>query len=63
MPHELERKALSRYLDDRHLKRTKQRDAILEVFLEATGHVSSDELYQRVRARTRTSASRPSTAR
>jgi len=51
MPHELERQALSRYLDDRKLKRTKQRDAILEVFLEVTGHISSEELYQRVRER------------
>ena len=51
MPHDVERQTLSRYLDDRHLKRTKQREAILEVFLEVTGHISSEELYQRVRAR------------
>ena len=51
MPHDLERDALARYLEDHHLKHTKQREAILEVFLEATGHVTSEELHQRIRAK------------
>jgi Fur family ferric uptake transcriptional regulator len=51
MAHEVERQALARYLEDHSLKHTKQRDAILDVFLEATGHVTSEELYARVRER------------
>ena len=51
MAHEVERQALARYLEDHNLKHTKQRDAILDVFLEATGHVTSEELYERVRER------------
>lgn len=51
MSHEVERKALSRYLEDHQLKRTRQREAILDVFMEATGHVTGDDLYQRVRER------------
>jgi Fur family ferric uptake transcriptional regulator len=51
MAHEVEREALARYLDDHNLKRTRQREAILEVFLETTGHITSDDLYQRVRDR------------
>jgi Fur family ferric uptake transcriptional regulator len=49
MPHEVERRALARYLEEHNLKHTKQRDAILDVFLGATGHITSDEIYQRVR--------------
>ncbi len=51
MAHEIERKALTRYLEDHQLKRTRQREAILDVFLDATGHITSDELFQRVRER------------
>jgi len=51
MPHDLERKALTRYLEDHRLKHTRQRQAILEIFLDATGHVTGDELFQRVRER------------
>jgi Fur family ferric uptake transcriptional regulator len=51
MPHDLEREALTRYLEDHHLKHTKQREAILEAFLEATGHVTSEDLYQRIRGK------------
>lgn len=50
MSHEVERQALARYLEDHNLKHTKQRDAILEVFLDAKGHITSDELFQRVRS-------------
>ncbi len=49
MGHDLEKEALSRYLDDHNLKRTRQREAILDVFLGTTGHISSEELFQRVR--------------
>ena len=51
MPHEVEREALVRYLEEHNFKRTKQREAILDVFLEVTGHISGDELFQRVRAK------------
>ena len=50
MAHEVEREALSRYLEQHGLKHTKQRDLILEVFLEASRHITSDDLYQTVRA-------------
>ena len=49
MSNDLEREALVRYLEDHHLKRTRQREAILDVFLQSTGHISSDELYDKVR--------------
>jgi len=51
MPNEIEREALERYLEEHQLKHTKQRDAILDVFLGVTGHISSDELFQRVKSR------------
>ena len=50
MAHEVEREALALYLDQHNLKHTRQRDQILDVFLEAKGHVTSDEIYQTVRA-------------
>lgn len=49
MGHEVERRALARYLEEHGLKHTKQREAILEVFLGAKGHVTSEEIYQAVR--------------
>ena len=48
MTHEVEHRSLARYLEEHSLKHTKQRDAILEVFLRATGHITSEEIYQRV---------------
>ncbi|MCP5057591.1 MAG: transcriptional repressor [bacterium] len=51
MANELEQKALASYLEDHNLKQTKQREAILDVFLEVKGHITGDELYQRVRDR------------
>jgi Fur family ferric uptake transcriptional regulator len=51
MSHEVEQRALARYLEEHNLKHTKQREAILEVFLEAKGHITSEDLYQDVRAR------------
>jgi Fur family ferric uptake transcriptional regulator len=54
MPHEVEREALARYLEDHNLKHTKQRDLILEAFLTSKGHVTSEELYEKVRERNAT---------
>jgi Fur family ferric uptake transcriptional regulator len=50
MAQELEREALARYLEEKNLKRTRQREAILEVFLSTTGHITSEDLYQSIRA-------------
>jgi Fur family ferric uptake transcriptional regulator len=49
MAHELERRALANYLDENNLKHTRQREAILEVFLEARGHITSEDLSKNVR--------------
>ena len=49
MAHEVEQRALARYLEEHNLKHTKQREAILDVFLEIQGHITSEDLYQRVR--------------
>jgi Fur family ferric uptake transcriptional regulator len=47
--HELEQRVLAAYLDHNNLKLTRQRVAILEVFLEAGGHVTSEDLFRKVR--------------
>ncbi|MEZ4215008.1 MAG: transcriptional repressor [Myxococcota bacterium] len=44
-----ERELLARYLEEHNLKHTRQRDVILDAFLASKGHVTSEELYQRVR--------------
>jgi len=49
MAHDVERAALARYLEEHSLKHTKQRDAILDAFLGAKGHVTSEDIYERVR--------------
>ena len=49
MAHEVERRALASYLEQHHLKHTKQRDAILDAFLGASGHVTSEQIYQEVK--------------
>jgi Fur family ferric uptake transcriptional regulator len=49
MGHELEQKALADYLETHNLKHTKQREAILDVFLSVRGHITGEDLYQRVR--------------
>ena len=49
MPHEVEHRSLANYLEEHNLKSTKQREAILEVFLQATGHVTGDDIFQWVR--------------
>ncbi len=50
MSHEVERAALARYLEDHNLKHTKQRDEILDAFLEAENHITSEELHKRIRS-------------
>lgn len=49
MTHEVELEALATYLEKNHLKQTKQRELILQTFLEANRHVTSEDLYQAVR--------------
>jgi len=49
MAHEVERRRFVRYLGEHGLKRTKQREAILDVFLSAGGHLTSEEVYRAVR--------------
>lgn len=49
MAHELEQKALADYLEDHNLKHTRQREAILSVFLDVSGHITSEDLHQQVR--------------
>lgn len=49
MAHEVEHRALTRYLEEHNLKQTRQREAILEVFLGAKGHITSEDLHQKVR--------------
>jgi Fur family ferric uptake transcriptional regulator len=49
MSHEVEIKALGLYLEQNHLKHTKQRELILAAFLEAKRHITSEDLYQTVR--------------
>jgi Fur family ferric uptake transcriptional regulator len=49
MAHEVEHRTLASYLEEHSLKNTRQREAILDVFLQARGHVTSEELFQRIR--------------
>jgi len=49
MSNEVEQKALASYLEDHNLKHTKQREAILDVFLEVKGHITAEAIFQRVR--------------
>jgi Fur family ferric uptake transcriptional regulator len=51
MANEVEQKALASYLEDHSLKHTKQREAILDVFLEVKGHITAEDLFSRVRER------------
>ncbi|MFQ5697886.1 MAG: Fur family transcriptional regulator [Myxococcota bacterium] len=44
------REQLALHLARKGLKQTRQRDAILEAFVASSGHVTSDDLYERVRA-------------
>jgi Fur family ferric uptake transcriptional regulator len=49
MAHEVEQRTLARYLEEHSLKHTKQREAILDVFLSVTGHITGEEIYRKVR--------------
>lgn len=49
MANEIEQKALASYLEDHNLKHTRQREAILDVFLEVKGHITAEDLFGRVR--------------
>jgi len=51
MAYEVERAELARYLEGHKLKQTTQRDLILEAFLDAKGHITAEEVHQRVRAK------------
>ncbi len=51
MPHEVEQRVLAGYLDEKRLKHTRQREAILEIFLESRGHITSEDLARKVRER------------
>jgi Fur family ferric uptake transcriptional regulator len=44
-------KAFSEYLASRNLKMTPQRRLILETFIQADGHLSSEELYTQVKSK------------
>lgn len=44
------REELNEYLARRGLKHTRQRDIILEAFLSSDGHITSEQLYEHVRA-------------
>ncbi|MFL2936244.1 MAG: Fur family transcriptional regulator [Myxococcota bacterium] len=46
MVHEPERRVLSEYLEKNQLKRTRQREVILDAFLDQGGHTSSEELHR-----------------
>jgi len=39
---------LNRFIAGKGLKNTKQREAVAEVFFSTTGHISAEELYQKV---------------
>jgi Fur family ferric uptake transcriptional regulator len=43
--------AFSRYLREKDLKLTSQREMILTTFLDQSGHISAEELFQRARQR------------
>jgi len=43
------RSRLADYLSRHGLKQTRQREAILDAFLDADGHVTSEDVYERVR--------------
>ena len=49
MTHDIEQKSLARYLEAHGLKQTRQREIILEAFLEAGGHLTGEDLYQLIR--------------
>lgn len=46
-----ERETFARFITDRGLKLTRQREAILDVFVEADKHIDVEELFRRVKDR------------
>jgi Fur family ferric uptake transcriptional regulator len=50
MAHDVEHATLARFLEKHSYKHTKQRDVILEAFLDCSGHITSDELYSSLRS-------------
>jgi Fur family ferric uptake transcriptional regulator len=44
------RSRLARFISERGLKQSRQRDAVADAFFDMPGHVSADELVERVRA-------------
>ena len=44
------REKLEAYLERHHLKHTRQREVILETFLASKGHMTSEDLHDRVRS-------------
>lgn len=44
-----ELEVLRRFLSERGLKMTTQRDRILEVFLQTSGHVTAEQLYEKMK--------------
>jgi Fur family ferric uptake transcriptional regulator len=51
MAHDIEKAALASYLEENNLKHTRQRDVILEAFLDASGHITGEELHQQIKDR------------
>src|SRR5512140_3512760 len=50
-PHPVAREILAAHVRREGLKQSRQRNTVLEVFLQTTGHLSVDEITARVRAR------------
>ena len=46
-----EKETLRSHIIQHHMKNTKQREVILETFLKCRGHISAEELYQKVQKR------------
>jgi len=49
MAHDKQMEALAAYLDENHLKHTKQRELILQAFLDTSGHVTAEDLHGLIR--------------
>ena len=49
MAHDVAQRSLTQYLEDHNLKHTRQREAVLEIFLDASGHITGEQIYNRVR--------------
>ena len=46
-----ERERFQEHIQRHHLRNTRKRQLILEAFLESQGHITAEELYQKVRTR------------